>query len=275
MTHAGAAALQPDAVSLEIINHILQTESYLSTLTDKSPQPMLNTMLTRLVEMVSPTRDTALVESVLKNKAVSEKLALLRNSLSDCEYALEKNWGDKIVAESTSYTCYPYINHYRALVSAEVSVLENHLAINDQNFCFIGSGPMPITAFEMKKDYPGISLSCVEMTEAAIEVSKKISGLSNLHVDHIHAKAEECDYANFDFILMASMTRGKKSVMEKIEQTAKNNIIIAIRSVEELRHILYEPVNLDDIPASFSYLGKTSYKQEHVNTTLFYRLTKN
>lgn len=258
----------------EIIDSIIQTESYLSTLEDKSPQPILNQLLHKLVAMVTPTYKEDMVDEILQHKTLCGKLSSLRDQLSHCEYALETSWGGKIANSDGDYTRYPYIENYYALVGAELNMLHKHMALTNQSICFIGSGPMPITAFEFKRLFPQARVTCVEKMASAVAIADKISRLSGMTVSHHQNNAENIDYSEHDFILIASMTIGKKNVLEKIVETSKSGTIIGIRSVEGLRHVLYEAVNLQDIPANLVYLGKTEYQPEHVNTTLFYQLNK-
>jgi hypothetical protein len=256
----------------KIITQLIETEAYLAALGDKAPQPVLNETLGKLVEMVRPCHDCHFVSAILDHEIISKKLSSLHCNLSACEYALEKYWAARIIDQGYHYTDYPYIDSYCALVDAESDLLKKHSSLIEKSICFIGSGPMPITAFELKTKHPSVFLTCIEMETQAIALSEKICVRSGFSIHHIQDQAENTDYSDYDIIFVASMTINKKQVFERIAATAKPGALIAIRSVEKLRRILYSAVREQDIPNRFKYLEKTIYRPEQINTTLLYRL---
>ena len=274
MTALPAFTIEDD-ISDQIINQVIDADTYISTLDDKSPNPKLNALLSKLVELVSPTYTHPFVQNILSNLSVKPRLTSLRQNLGHCEYALEKFWNKKILTENLAYTDYPYIQNYYALVGAEGDTLEQFTTMTDQNVVFIGSGPMPLSAFELKNKYPAITLSCIEMMADAIQMSSAMCAHSQIEMAHIHAHAETADFSQADIVFIASMTISKFNVLKRIKETAQDGTIIGVRTVEELRNVLYEPVQASDIPDGYTYLGKTEYDPSHVNTTLFYCLNKN
>lgn len=259
----------------QIIRHAVNTNDYLMLLETKSPQQVLNDKLNTLVRLVSPTYGADFANSVLMSGQLRDKISHLRFSLYECEYELERHWAARIISGKNTYADYPYISNYEALVASEKSMLDNHASLACQHVCFIGLGPMPLSAFELKKAAPGLHLHCVEMEEEAIHLSQQVSAASGVGISYIHSPAQNVDYSSFDVVFVAGMTSHKKEVLSQISQTARNGTLIGARSVEELRHMLYEPLAPEDVPATFEYLGKTGYQPEHVNTTLLYRLSKN
>ncbi len=260
--------------SEEVIRCIIDTEAYLSGLKNKAPQDALNEKLSYLVGMVRPVYNDLIVESVLSDLEVSNRLTSLRSSLSTCEYELEKHWAEKIIANQAHYTDYPYIDSYRALVESEISLLNSQAQLSNQKICFIGSGPMSISAFEMMEQYPDLDVHCVDMSNEAINLSDAVCKASGFSMQHVNAYAQDFDYSDFDIVIIASMTLGKENVLEQIKNTAKNGTIVIIRSVEGLRNVLYCAVTNAEIPSGFSYLKKSDYRPEQINTTLLYCLNK-
>lgn len=257
-----------------IISHIVKTGEYLAGLADKTPQEILNRLLSSLVQMVSPAYGENFSRQVIDHPHIAEKLSCLPAYLGECEYALEKFWACKIARDESDYTCFPYLGNYVALVRAELAVLEKHIDLQQDRMCFIGSGPMPISAFEIKRQYPALTISCIDRENEALDLAHKVGELSGAKLQYIHAPAQQLDYADQAVIFIASMTTGKKELLRHIARTGQNGTLIGIRSTEGLRKILYKALDERDVPKEFKFLGKTEYKPEHVNTTLFYRLEK-
>lgn len=269
-----AGVMPLDQLAQKIIRKAANTNMFLNQLQDKRPHQCLNDVLSSFVNVVYPFYDDCLIHTVLNDRLIADNLANLRKKLSECEFELEVYWAQKIIEEKAHYTDYPYMSGYAALCGAERDYLEKILQPTDHSFCFIGAGPMPITAFELKRYYPDVSMHGIEMDKGAIDLAQQVSLCSGVQVDYTQACAECADFASYDVVFVASMTINKKQVMERIAKTAKNGTIIAVRSVERLRSMLYEPVAVDMIPDCFASLGKTPYTIHHANTTLFYRLQK-
>jgi len=255
-----------------ILQHVDRTSAYLKHLPSKVPQPQLNAALTQLVELVRPAYDSTFVMSVLGHAAMKNHICDLRCHLAECEFELEKFWATKILNGEAQYHDYPYMESYRALLASEMHFFKTQAPSEKARLCFVGSGPLPITAFEFRCHYPEMQVTCVEMDAAAVFLSQQVAEHSLLQIDFAHGTAQEMAYENFDIILLASMTLQKPEVMDRICRTAKAGTLIAVRSVEGLRHFLYEPLDPAVIPPAFEYLGCTPYRPEQINTTLFYRL---
>lgn len=258
----------------DIIRQAANTNEFLEHLPNKAPTQCLNDVIAEFHKVVYPFYDDCLIHTVMNDTLINDNLVNLRSKLSECEFELEIYWAHEIAQGRAHYTQYPYMERYHALLQSEQNHLCNIVHPESQAFCFIGSGPMPISAFELKRSYPNVTMHGVEMDADAIALAQQVSARSGVDVHYTQSLAEEADFAQFDVIFVASMTINKKAVLAQIAKTAKNGTIIAVRSVERLRYMLYEPVAAEMIPHNFASLGRTPYSEKHVNTTLFYRLQK-
>lgn len=268
------AALQNHHLVEDIIRHTADTNRFLQELRDTRPTACLDAVIAEFHKVVYPFYDDCIIHSVMNDDVIAKNLNDLRRKLSSCEFDLEVHWAHEIAAGRAHYHDYPYMPRYRALLESEQNHLQAITKPTAENFCFVGSGPMPISAFELKKTWPNVAMHGIEMDADAIALAKQVSARSGVDVAYTQSRAEEADFSAFDVVFIASMTVNKKAVLAQIANTAKNGTLIAIRSVERLRYMLYEPVGAEMIPDNFASLGKTPYSTQHVNTTLFYRLQK-
>jgi len=132
---------------------------------------------------------------------------------------------------------------------------------------------MPITAFEMAQIFENTSFICIERDDDAFLLGKQVAEISAMRIEHVLADAATVDFGEHDVIFLASMVENKKEVLDRIALTAKRGTLVGVRSVEALRHTLYTPVVPSDIPAKWHFEAKTAYRPEHINTTLFYRVS--
>ncbi len=260
------------SLAQNLVGQVVGTYDYLQALPEKSPQPGLNACLSALVESVRPEYAPSIVKDVLSDKKFRSIVPGLRGQLSECEFELEKHWAGKIVSGQNAYEDYPYISNYRALIDAEARAVKTLRKDPLRHISFIGSGPVPLTAFEMAKMFSETHISCVERDRDAFVLGQEVARASHIGTQHIFSDAAEIDFSEQDVIFVASMVENKKDVLARIAQSARKNTLVGVRSVEGLRHTLYTPVAPADIPDGFHYAGKTQYRPEHINTTLFYRV---
>lgn len=266
-------ALRDTDIAKAIIHQAANTNAFLNLLEDKAPCASLNEILSSFVKVVYPFYNDCIIHSVMNDELIAKNITAFRNKLSECEFALEVYWANKIIQGQARYTDYPYMSGYAALVDSEREHLEKFTAPDGRHFCFIGAGPVPITPLELKRHYPRATMHGIEMDEQAIDYARQVSACSDCTISYTHCKAQEVDYATFDIIFVASMTMHKKDVLQQIARTAKKGTIIAIRSVDNLRCMLYEPVATEMIPENFASLGRAAYRNEQqVNVALFYRV---
>lgn len=254
-----------------VISHVRRVAAYVRQLHDHAPHAALNDLLGQLVDMIRPVYEPHIAHEILSGFS-ADFFEMLRHDLALCEYALEKSWAKKIIAGHTLYRDYPYIDSYDALVSAEIECMQHILSDMACHSVFIGSGPMPITAFEIKNRIPDIKLTCIERETEAFILGKNVGLASGIQAQHVLNDAARVDYADADIIFIASMVDNKRCVLEKIRETARVGTVVAVRSVEGLRAFLYAPLETHDIPQSYAFIKKTNYKPDHINTTYFYRI---
>lgn len=256
-----------------VISSIIDSYAYLSALEDKSPQMTLNRKLSSLVDQVMPDCDDHVVSAVLGHPAIGENLDRLRGLLGACEYALEKYWAISNCQQEQDYTHFPYIDCYRALAAAEFACLATHGTTRESSFVFAGSGPMPITAFELCRQNNLGNICCIDYSREAIALSLEVARHSGIALTGECSEAASYDYGSCDVVFLASMIGNKGAVLQQVARTARKGTLVAVRSVEKLRQVLYAPFDESLLPDNLVYLGKTDFSERYINTTLFYRVS--
>ena len=225
----------------------------------------------QLDQFVLHDHETTTVKHILSSPQVKQILPRLRKNLSLVEYQQEKNTAAKILRHKTTLQEFANYAQYQALLAAELKCIQLLLP-QDSKVCFVGSGPLPLSAMALRQT-PGIaSVKAVDWNEEARQLGQTFARHFQADIDFSTENAAAIDYSPYDLIFIASLVEGKKTILPRIAATARNAVVV-IRTAEGLRQLVYEPVKPGDIPDRFTLLHKTGLIPDSVNSTLFYRVS--
>lgn len=193
----------------------------------------------------------------LMNDFSAQELKRLNDLYCVWETKLENRFVDHLQQEVVKhFVDYPLYARFERLIEREVSLLEGYVP---KRVLFIGSGPMPITAFCLQHRLE-VNIDCLERSPDAIEhsnmVLKKL-GFAN-HIRVLHGFGEQIDASAYDVILVALLAKPKKIILENLARTAPKDVRIICRTSEGSRCVFYEPTTLDAIPPELEIVKAAS-----------------
>ncbi|MFF2093843.1 nicotianamine synthase family protein [Paenibacillus sp. NPDC058174] len=219
------------------------------------------------------------VQAVLSNEYIRLHQRKLQDKLSEAEFLTEisdcRHFCKSEAPGLDSVTRLPNWNIYMALVSQELSILRQILQqdrhIEKTPVIFVGSGPMPLSAIILHL-LGNMEVTCLELDAVAYEASCTLLehlGLSS-KVTVIKGNGSEFDYSSYNRIFVASLVRNKLEVLEQIRRTSTNPLV-AVRTAEGMRQIMYEAVDESQLNEMGWQLAGRTYPVENlvINSTLF------
>ena len=261
---------------------ITQTFNMLARQTDLSPRNVNVTRgLSRLVEEIVAAEEKDMdKERVLKDPTVMAIRPHLLDLLSRAEYEMEMYFSTLLGAEDrltlNDLSRFWYRDNYHALIAQEVKGLQTHtdfpVLLNDPRpAVFVGAGPLPLSAVDLYLRL-GKKCVCVELDPAAAKAGQNLIdklGLSHV-ITYVQADGQDIDYGAYSLVMVASLVSRKEEVFRRIRDTA-GDAIVAVRSAEGLKTMLYEPVDIRGINAQgFRYYGTAPADRRTVNSTCFF-----
>lgn len=166
-----------------------------------------------------------------------------------------------------------YWENYQGLVDGETPNFPKTQYQANESICFVGSGPLPLTAIVLNQK-TGTKITCVDIDPVACDISRELIGKAGYsdRIEVVCADGADYGYRTHPAILIASLVPNKADVVTRIKETAKTPCI-ALRSAEHLHTLLYNPVNEHaDVFNSCTQTAKTPYDPKIINTTLFYHV---
>ncbi|WKZ25672.1 MAG: nicotianamine synthase family protein [bacterium] len=186
-------------------------------------------------------------------KVGAKDYELLQKSASSAEYELEKHWSSKIIKNGYELKNFPYYNNYLELTKVEWNSLLSCKTHHNHNVLFIGSGPLPLTAIILARDY-NCDITIIDISSKAIDLSRKLIKKIGLNdkITAINADALSFQlYKNFDVIYLAALAgidRGvKRKILKKIRLDSIKGVHLIARSSFGNREMLYKPLSNNDI----------------------------
>jgi hypothetical protein len=98
--------------------------------------------------------------------------------------------------------------------------------IENLNIAFIGSGPFPVSAFQIRDQYPEARIVCVDNNIVAHLIGKALSEKFNMNIEFEWKDAIEVDYSAFNAVVVAAMINDKTELVDKILKTSKSTVIV-------------------------------------------------
>lgn len=240
LTHDPALA---ETLKFLMAEQAVNNAKLLQLLTQARPAPQAT------VTHAPPEKPTALpphIREIILNEPDSGKSYLacmeeLRRSGLTADYHLTEiiNYNVeitdvlRILAEGRPASWWNYYmeEHQRDEMSRLQDILNPFQEIR---LAFAGSGPYPITAFQLKETYPKAEVVCIDNDIFAYRLGQAVSKKAGMELSFEWAEAIEMDYRPFNVVFIAAMLRGKRELIEKILK--ESDALVIVRGKLDMTH---------------------------------------
>jgi hypothetical protein len=188
-------------------------------------------------------------EAVLADPRIAGRMATSQKIFCDLESAIERSMADVVRLEGARSVLRQedvsqhYLARYEYLARNEVELAA--MGKGDRAL-FIGSGFLPITAFEYAWQ-SGCTVDCVDFVPAAVECSRQIVERLDLtgRVRVLQARGEAHDPSPYDVILVGVLAAPKDAILRNLDAGAKAGCRILLRTTYGLRQLIYQRATYD------------------------------
>ena len=261
-----------------VIGKIVAVHALLTNEGDLSPRNQkISTALRELVDLLLRSYSSAEAAAIVNHPEITALRISLLDRLSEAESALERFWSQRFRNRKTLHVRdlreFLYWRNYERLLGMELKALAATGRFKTQKhgeIVFVGGGPLPLSAIVLHMR-TGKPVLCVDADAEASECAAKLLTKLNLsQVSAVHTDGVDFDYGGASAIFIASLTNRKMDVAKRIVETCKEPVV-AVRTVDGVRALLYRPADLAALKAAgLSLAGQTKADAETINSTLFF-----
>ncbi|MFD9625236.1 nicotianamine synthase family protein [Peribacillus muralis] len=258
----------------KIIHTYMDTYKILLEEKDLSPKnPIINRVLTELVSLISKPLEQHLAAEILNLDEIQSIRGNMLAKLTIAETLMEEHHAKSYVGKVSTledFRSFLYWGNYKELIKTEINELKK-VKNDSQSFAFVGTGPLPLSPLLIQQEL-GANMTCLDIDEQAYSLGKRIiqqlegEASSNyvLNDGALH------DYGEFDLVWIASLVPNKEEILERIYET-NPDATVAIRSVDGIHHLLYEPVDATKFRnVRCEEVARTIADSFIINSTIFY-----
>lgn len=189
-------------------------------------------------------------DAVLAHPIVTPLLRRSQAIFSALESEIEKSMAD-LVKLAGADPLWPrerlgqhYVARYEELAAKEIELAAMRAS---DRVLFIGSGYLPITAFEYSRQ-AGCEVDCVDFVEEAVTCARDCAerlGLSG-RVRSWCIRGEHHDASRYDVILVGVLAAPKQTILSHLDSTAKSGCRIVCRTTVGLRQLIYPRAEFEE-----------------------------
>lgn len=227
-----------------IINEVLNLRTY-------TPGDNVNRVMESLVHGVIDTTSMG-----AQRIATLDQTLKVRRISAETESELEKFWARLIIQSSNPSKVlgsFPYLDNYEELTKREVGLIKQsglHLN-NTHKALIIGSGPLPLSAYELRRQ-TGVSIDHVDSSCEAIRLCSQFMKRFDISSKYYEASGEAVVLSDtYDLILIAALAGStaddKQRIIETVLLHLSGNGRIVIRSAKGSRTLLYPGIESGEI----------------------------
>lgn len=216
-------------------------------LDDLRPSPNVNELFTRLVGQIIDAPSDATFAATTRRR--------VQDVASRSETEMEIYWAQKIIASShpqLALAQFPYCDNYAKLVEREVALIESSGCQLDKRskVLMVGSGPLPMTAFELMRQRQ-VLVDHVDVSSEAIEICQSVGEKLGISCGHILGDgAKVVLESEYDVVVIAGLAGEsviqKQAIIDNIASNLKTGGRILLRSAKGARALLYPAVKSSD-----------------------------
>jgi Nicotianamine synthase protein len=196
--------------------------------------------------------------------------------LETAETLMEFHYAEKFIKDTPNINnlkSFIYWDNYEKLVDIELNKLFEIVERKRlSSIAFVGSGPLPLSTMLLHQQ-TGKPVVCLDINTEAYDAGKKLIEQYSLQhsLKYVLADGASFHYDGYNLVWIASLVPNKEEVVKRIYET-NPNAIIAIRSVDGIYQLLYEPVDATVFQhAVCEEIGRTKANSSIINSTIFYR----
>jgi nicotianamine synthase len=238
-----------------------------------SPTPIVNQAFDRLVSSIikSPDYDIALISP--------SDVRRVKTIAAEAESKLEDFWARQITNSDDPMSMlsdFPYASNYSELVQRELSLIEDSgLQLNEfHSVLIIGSGPLPLTAIEIKRR-SGATVDCVDSSREAIQLCEQVGRALRIESTYFLSSGQNVrPNRQYNLILVAALAGSnleqKQDIVTNMIPFLADGGRIVLRSAHGARKLLYPAFKASEL------LGVTLLKEYHpsdyiINSAFVYK----
>ncbi len=220
-------------------------------LKDLRPSVHVNKVMSRLVDSVlqmSEIDETLLGEQINSSR--------IRNISAEAESELEKFWARLITDSSHPHevlASFPYLGNYGELTVRELGLVAKSglETSNIRKVLVIGSGPLPLSAYELHKQ-SGARVDHVDSSREAMELCEKVGRSLAIESKYYEGYGEDVQLDDtYDLILIAALAgkskNDKQAILDNILPHLSDQGRIIMRSAHGSRSLLYPVVEPNEM----------------------------
>lgn len=219
-------------------------------LTDLKPSTQVNAAMTQLVRQVIDDSEG----SLLALNGDTQKTVRDISALAETE--MEKFWARLIINSETPMSAlatFPYIDNYVELTKRELGlVVKSGLVIKKGRLALvIGSGPLPLSAYEMRRQ-AGMKVDHVDSSAEAIELSEQLGRVLRFESQYYLKDGKDVLLEKqYDLILVAALAgetvQQKQEIINNILPYLKPTGRLIVRSAQGSRELLYPAIKAAEL----------------------------
>ncbi|HMQ02078.1 MAG TPA: nicotianamine synthase family protein [Candidatus Doudnabacteria bacterium] len=229
-------------MSLNNTDKILKIYNVLKQQSSLAPSEVVNEAFSNLVNISRENHTDVFSPEVINITSELHKLS------AEGEYQLEKHWAQLILASPfpmLKLEEYPYFRNYELLTQLEHQSLKVLGERPVSKVLFIGSGPLPLAAIFLAKQY-GIAVTCVDRDVDACVLSEQLikklrleNLISIVHSDAVSVMQNKVFDAVFVAALVGTTQEEKLELINKIYNVLRPGSLLIIRTAHGNRRLLY------------------------------------
>ena len=245
--------------TIDLRDRIGVVHDTLTALPSLAPGPVVNSVFAELVR-ICEYRSGEDAGQVLDDPRVAALIPRLRQLCAAGEFQLERAWARQIVDAvdpDTRLAAFPYWDNYQELTTLERHTLAGvGLELGRvRRICFLGGGPLPLSALLMSRDL-AVPVDVVDVSEEAVALGAAVARRLSMPTQaHFHqADAEDfAAVADSDVVVLAALVgldhSAKRHILQSLSHRMRPGSMLIARSAHGLRTLLYPPLELDGLTA--------------------------
>jgi nicotianamine synthase len=253
-------ASAPEAAS-SLSRRILGLYERLCAQGDLGPSPVVNGLFADLVS-ACVSADAADARPVLSDPLIRAARSDLIRLCAEGESRLEDAWARRALAAADARAetaAFPYAGNYEQLARLERHALAGagHRPEATRGICFVGGGPLPLSAMLLCRALPA-RVTVVDRDGEAVQLSRRLvdrlgpaGRISVVQGDATSPSDMARVVADCDVVVVAALVgtdwTQKRAALRAIAAAVRPGTYVVIRSAEGLRSLLYPVVDVGDV----------------------------
>jgi SAM-dependent methyltransferase len=216
-----------------------------------APGPVVDALFGRLVDLVT-TASLPAVQRLVDDPVVQAIQPRLHQLCARAETELESAWAERVMASDQpceELERFPYYGNYGQLTRLEWYAIGGVTTCRPRRVAFVGSGPLPLSAMLLARDY-GVTVTSYDRDPGAVEQGRRLAAALGLAGLTFH-RADACrcpDLRGYDVVILAALVGmnapEKRRVLRQLYARLRPGALLAARSAHGARTLLYPALDL-------------------------------